>query len=74
MNSANIEALPTQKIRTSLSKIYSCAEEDVPHSVGNGLFFVQSCINHSCRPNAEVVGGLLDAEDARIKVTKSFIL
>ena len=40
-------------------------------SAGLALFVIHSCLNHSCEPNAEVVGGLLDAADARIKVRTS---
>lgn len=73
MNGANIESLPTVKQRLEMKKsMKNTPDEELPHVEGTGLFVIQSCINHSCEPNAEIVGGLRDAKDARIKVTSCY--
>jgi SET domain-containing protein len=60
--------LPTKEVRTKLCKEYGCTDEEAPASIGNGIFLIHSCLNHSCKPNAEVVGGLADTNDTQIKV------
>ncbi len=66
LNGSNVAALPS--LRNELCTVLKCSEDEVPHAVGTGLFMLQSCLNHSCRPNCEVVGALTNAVDARIKV------
>lgn len=71
LNGAHLEALPSKEHRTELMKKYACSEQEVPHSTGIGLFALHGCLNHSCKPNAEVVGGILEITDATIKVCGS---
>jgi len=68
MNGGNVESLPDSETRTELCKLLKCKEDEVPHSAGTGLFAIHSSLNHSCRPNAEVVGGLRHVKDAQIQV------
>jgi hypothetical protein len=67
-NGANIEAVPPPELRKRMVASFGCGEDELPRTEGNALFVVHSCLNHSCRPNAQVVGGLKDCLDARIKV------
>ena len=64
-------ALPTKEVRNKLCKEYGCTEDEAPTSIGNALFLNHSCLNHSCKPNAEVVGGLADTNDTRIRIVAS---
>mmetsp|Transcript_23989 Transcript_23989/g.33634 ORF Transcript_23989/g.33634 Transcript_23989/m.33634 type:complete len:182 (+) Transcript_23989:138-683(+) len=68
MNGANVEALPLAEDRKQLKKQLSCDDDSVPYVSGTAIFKLHSCLNHSCLPNAEVVGGLVDRNDATIKV------
>lgn len=68
LNAANIESLPPSSVRKRLSKQLRCPEEEVPFSSGMGLFTLHSCLNHSCKPNAQVVGGLRDSSDCKIRI------
>jgi len=68
LNAANIECLPPAAARVILSKVEMCSEDQVSHCTGTALFLLQSCLNHSCKPNAEVVGGLIDSSKALIKL------
>ena len=74
MNGANIEGLPVTEYRNILCDKLKCSEEEVPFSEGTGLFKMHSCLNHSCRPNAQVVGGLVDTPNATIKVILLLII
>lgn len=68
LNAANIESLPSPSIRKQLSHLLKCAPDETPSSLGMGLFKFHSCLNHSCQPNAQVVGGLRITTDAKIQV------
>eukprot|EP01114_Cavostelium_apophysatum_P023782 TRINITY_DN9071_c0_g1_i1.p1 TRINITY_DN9071_c0_g1~~TRINITY_DN9071_c0_g1_i1.p1 ORF type:complete len:489 (+),score=101.58 TRINITY_DN9071_c0_g1_i1:68-1534(+) len=68
MNTTSVENLPLRDAREELMKKYGCSEDEVPFSSGIGLFTLHSCLNHSCKPNAEVVGGIKEITDSRIRV------
>eukprot|EP01118_Nematostelium_gracile_P012098 TRINITY_DN4371_c0_g2_i2.p1 TRINITY_DN4371_c0_g2~~TRINITY_DN4371_c0_g2_i2.p1 ORF type:complete len:435 (-),score=115.41 TRINITY_DN4371_c0_g2_i2:1196-2500(-) len=68
LNGANIESFPKQEVREELMRAFAVTDVHIPTSCGNGLFAIQSSINHNCKANAEAVGGLLDVSDAEIRV------
>jgi len=76
---ADLKAFPQSSLRKELLRKHGAKNfnnpsnvdlESIPHSVGSGVFTLQSCINHSCVPNVTVIGGLLNTpnSDAQIEV------
>eukprot|EP00013_Stygamoeba_regulata_P004287 CAMPEP_0177629572 /NCGR_PEP_ID=MMETSP0447-20121125/741_1 /TAXON_ID=0 /ORGANISM="Stygamoeba regulata, Strain BSH-02190019" /LENGTH=713 /DNA_ID=CAMNT_0019130905 /DNA_START=36 /DNA_END=2174 /DNA_ORIENTATION=+ len=68
MNVTDVEAFPDPTQRKSLSETLGCSLDEIPTSIGSGLFLRHSCLNHSCRPNCTVIGGLLTSQCAEIRI------
>ena len=69
MNTTDVEAEPSRNQRAALKRMFpNRSLSDLPRVIGSGLFSLHACLNHSCSPNACVVGGLEGVGDARIRV------
>jgi SET domain len=65
MNAADVEV---ERQLKSNDRSRAAVAASRPRVIGTGIFALHSTMNHSCEPNAVVVGGLVGATDARIRV------
>jgi len=55
MNNSNVEVLPQPPLATLIENYYAKLNQEPPCVFGTGIFMIQSCLNHSCKPNAALM-------------------